>query len=292
MSLYVVGLPFWNDTRATWNAIGSGQDIKLLYGGPVDGDAQKQIQEIETLIARKVDGIVVSAADSVALVPEINKAVDSGIPVVTYLNDAPTSKRLTNITSELEESSLKVGRAALGTLSKPAKAVISYSNAGHQEQTARMHGFQMLAQQNPGLTIVGVIEDKFDESKGAAALKPLLAKHPDIAFVFGCNSRAAVGAVSALKELHVQPGKVTVTAWDQDEDVLNLISQGWVKYSVAQNSSFMTQIAFSILQARAGGWLYPTNRRFAENGVRPVPERITVPVSLISPENVKAFYPR
>jgi ribose transport system substrate-binding protein len=292
MSLYVVGLPFWNDTKATWDAIGRQPGVKTIYSGPVDGDPQKQIQDIDTMIARKVDGIVVSASDSAALVLEINKAVDSGIPVVTYLNDAPNSKRMTNITSELEASSLKVGGAALENNTEPATAIISCADAGNQEQTARRHGFEMLAQQNPQLKIVGVVEDKFDDATGAQRIKPLLAKYRKLNYIFGCNSRSAVGAVSALKETGAKPGQVVVTGWDEDADELNLIEQGWVKYSVAQNSALMTQIAFAILQASAQGTLYPSNRQFQQYGISPVPDRIMIPVSLISSANVKGYYPK
>jgi ribose transport system substrate-binding protein len=293
MNVVVSGVPFWTDTRAAWTAIDEGRpDVRTVYGGPTDTDAQKQIDEIEALISQKVSGIVVAPADSAALVPVIDRAVTQGIPVVTYLVDAPKSKRIAYIASELEDASLKVGKQVLQQTGGRSKAIIVYAEAGNEEQEARRRGFEMLTKQFPNLEIVGVIADKYSESVGAEQIRPLLTKHPDIQYIFGCNSRSAVGAVSALRELGFERGKVTVTGWDTDQDVLSLIAEGWVKASVAQNSTFMTQLSFSILEAQSGGWLYPKNRRFEENGVRPLPEKIIVPVQLVTQDNVRGYSPR
>jgi ribose transport system substrate-binding protein len=292
LTVLVSGVPFWNDTKATWAAVGKGEHVVTSYGGPTDTDGAKQIQEIDALIAKKVDGIVVYPTDSMALVPEINKAVDAGIPVVTYLNDAPGSKRLTYVTSELEDASLKVGNEAVVDAKMPEEAIIMYSEPGNQEQEARKHGFELLVAKHPNLKIVAVVVDKFDETIGAQSLAPLLAKYPNVKYVFGCNSRSAVGAVTALKQAQIPAGKVTVTAWDADADILDLISKGWIKASVYQNSAYMTQLAFNILEAQVGGWMYPGNRRFEENSIRAVPEKIVVPVQLITQANVRGYYPR
>src|ERR1035441_2393195 len=82
MNVLVSGVPFFSDTQATWKAMGAGLGVKTVYGGPLDTDAQKQIQQIEALIAQKVDGLVIAPTDSAALAPVINSAVDRGIPVI------------------------------------------------------------------------------------------------------------------------------------------------------------------------------------------------------------------
>jgi ABC-type sugar transport system substrate-binding protein len=293
MNVVVSSVPFWTDTRAAWTAIDEGRaDIKTVFGGPTDTNGQRQIEEIEALIAQKVNGIVIAPADSAALVPAIDRAVAQGIPVVTYLVDAPKSKRTAYVASELEDASLKVGKQVLQQGNRRSKVIIVYAEAGNEEQETRRRGFEMLVKQNPNMEIVGVVADKYSESAGAEQLRPLLTKYPDVQYIFGCNSRSAVGAVSALKELGFEKGKVTVTGWDTDADVLNLISEGWVKASAAQNSSFMTQLCFSILKAQSGGWLYPKNRRFEENGVKPLPEKIIVPVQIVTQENVRGYAQR
>jgi ribose transport system substrate-binding protein len=266
--------------------------VNTLYGGPIDTDAQKQIQEIEALLSKGIDGLVVAPCDSAALAPVINKAVDKGIMVVTYLNDVPASKRIAYVTSELEDASLKVGRHVILQTNSPAKAIIVYAEPSNLEQQGRRRGFEMLTNEFRNLQIVAVVSDKFDAAVATEQMRPLLAKYPDVAYVFGCGSRSAVGTVAALQEMNFKPGQVTVTGWDYDEDELNLIKQGWVKVAAAQNTSYMTQIAFNILEANVGGYLYPINHPFKEHGVRALPEKIVVPVALVTQSNLEGYMPR
>jgi ABC-type sugar transport system substrate-binding protein len=85
---------------------------------------------------------------------------------------------------------------------------------------------------------------------------------------------------------------VRVSGWDTDQDVLDLIKDGWVQGSVAQQSTFMTEMMFGILEANRLGYLYPTQRLYKEHGVRPLPDSILVPINLVTPQNVAGFYPK
>lgn len=292
MNVVVSGVPFWQDTRDTWQAVDRARpDVVTSFGGPLDTDAQEQIQQVEAAIAQDVDGIIIAPADSAALAPVIDRAVARNIPVVTLLVDSPSSRRLAYVTSELEAASMRVGNAVLGNGPATGRAVIVYAQAGNEEQEARRRGFEQLAREHPGLQIVGVVQDNYDEGRGAEQIKALLTRYPDIRYIFGSNSRSAVGAVSALRELHFQPGRVIVTGWDTDRDVLDLIRQGWVSATVAQQSAYMTQVAFNLIDAAHRNYLYPVGRNFQGARIRPVPEQITVPVTVVNRENVGGFYP-
>jgi ribose transport system substrate-binding protein len=70
-----------------------GPHIKTELAGSAEVDAAVEAKALEQLIAKKPNGIVVTAADSATLVPSINKAVDAGIPVVGFDVDSPDSKR-------------------------------------------------------------------------------------------------------------------------------------------------------------------------------------------------------
>lgn len=293
MNVVVSGVPFWADTRSTWTKLQENREgVSTVFGGPLDTDVQKQVEEIDALESVGVDGFVIAPANSSSLTPTIDRLVDKGVPVVTYLVDAPESKRLVYIASELEAASAKVAEYSVTPGdSSSAKALILFAEAGNAEQEARRRGFEQFAE-TIGIEVVDVLEDKYDEVLGAELVRAALAKYPDLNYIFGCNSRSAVGTVSALREMGYVAGDVVVTGWDTDRDVLDLINGGWVKASAAQHSSFMTNLAFSILDGISRGSLYPPNRQFQENGVSPVPERIVVPVQLVTKTNVAAFYPR
>ena len=60
---------------------------------PASADQLKQKEILESYITQRVDGIAISALNGDFLTDTINRAIDAGIPVVTWDSDAPKSKR-------------------------------------------------------------------------------------------------------------------------------------------------------------------------------------------------------
>jgi ABC-type sugar transport system substrate-binding protein len=278
-------VPFWNESKKAWESLGQhAPNINTSFGGPTDTDAQKQIDEINTLSSAHLSGLVLAPADSKALVPTVNALTEKQIPVVTFLNDAPGSKRLTYITSELIAGGEKIGEFVAKKLQGKGNVLISYGQAGSDEQESRARGIRQALSRYPGIKVEATFEDKFDDAVGAEQAKTLISKNRDVSAIVGCNSKSASGAVVALKELGYKPGQVTVTGWDYDESLLNLVQQGWVQGSVAQNSEFEAYLAFSILQAQNQGVFSSIN---AKRSI--VPDTIVIPVQVITAEDVSHF---
>src|ERR1700683_4752621 len=59
-------------------------NVELIYTGPTKTTAEEQIAVIDSLIAQKVDAIVISANDTNALVPVCKKAMSRGIKVISF----------------------------------------------------------------------------------------------------------------------------------------------------------------------------------------------------------------
>jgi len=62
--------------------------VECLYIGPGEhGGGEEQVQVVNDLIAKKVDGIAVSPANAAAMAGALKKAKDAGIPVLTWDSD-------------------------------------------------------------------------------------------------------------------------------------------------------------------------------------------------------------
>ena len=71
-----------------------GVTIKIDWRTPNEEDPQKQADAVEQLVKPGANGIAISCSDANKLTDAIDKAVDNGVPVVTFDSDAPKSKRL------------------------------------------------------------------------------------------------------------------------------------------------------------------------------------------------------
>ncbi len=290
MNVVVSTVPFWIESREMWTRLDESEpSVKVSYGGPDNTDAQKQVEELDGLVARGLDGLVIAPADSKSLKPKIDAIAAKGIPVITYLVDAPGSKRLTYITSELEPAGEKIARFVADRIGRKGKIIISLGESGSDEQEARARGIRNAIRTFQGMSVAGTVEDKFDENVGSEQIKALLAKHKDIKAIVGCNSRSAIGAMVALKELGFKPGQVAVTGWDFDNEIVDGIKAGWVHASVAQNSEFMTYLAFTILKGYKDGLLNPTSADAIFKRASSLPDKIVVPVSLIDKQNAEDY---
>jgi ribose transport system substrate-binding protein len=59
-------------------------EVAELYITDAGGDINKQIADIEDLLAKGIDALLVTPASPTALVPVIEEAYESGIPVIVF----------------------------------------------------------------------------------------------------------------------------------------------------------------------------------------------------------------
>ncbi|MBX3394317.1 MAG: sugar ABC transporter substrate-binding protein [Phycisphaerae bacterium] len=288
MNVVVANVPFWTESRLTWEKLAAtSNSTTATFGGPHNSDANAQGAELRSILARGCNGLVVAPADAASVAPILRDYESADVPVITYLIDSPEVHKLTYITSELEQAGERIGRYAVGAVSRKGAVLISYAQAGNPEQEARAKGIRDAVQQTQGFTVLDPIEDKYDEQHGGEQIRALLVQNPNIVAIVGCNSRSAIGAVQALKALNRKAGDVVVTGWDYDNDLLDLIDQGWVAASVAQNTEFMTFLAFELLEGYHEG-LVRAKRGITPGAIVP-PAQITVPVEVITKETAAAF---
>lgn len=71
-------------------------NVEIIFTGPAKATAEGQIELINSLVAQKVDAIVVSANDPDALVPATKKAMGRGIKVLSFDSGIAKDGRLFN----------------------------------------------------------------------------------------------------------------------------------------------------------------------------------------------------
>ena len=115
-------------------------DIDVLVEELSNRSHRSYFEAIGRLEERGIDGLIVTAPDTVAMTEEIDRLVAAGIPVVTCDSDVRQSRRLYHIGQDM----VKSGRVAAGLLAPYIEGAEVLVVTGNREFTAhglRVRGF-------------------------------------------------------------------------------------------------------------------------------------------------------
>jgi ribose transport system substrate-binding protein len=147
-------------------------DVKNVVYTQSDNQVQKQISNIQSMIARKVDAIIMTPISPSATVPVIKQAEAAGIPVVLLSAEADTKDYTALVTVDQK----KFGAAGAEWLAKSlgGKGNIYALNgvAGLSTDSLRFAGAKAVFAKYPGIKIVADTHASWDEAQ--AARKPLV----------------------------------------------------------------------------------------------------------------------
>ncbi len=219
--------PFFVKMREGAEAEAKKQGVELrTFAGKYDGDTQTQVEAIESLISAGAKGILLTASDTVAIVPTVRKARDRGILVIELDTplDPPNAADATFATDNFRAGQL-IGQWANKTLGDKAKdahiAMLDLAPTAVSVDVLRDTGFLS----GFGITvadprrigtetdkrIVGHDVTKGSEEGGRTAMENLLQRDPHVNLVYTINEPAAAGAYQALKSVGRDHGVLIVS---------------------------------------------------------------------------------
>jgi len=243
MVVFLKGSEFFNWTYqgALDAAKAIGPHVKVELQGPAEWDATLQARAIDQLIARRVDGVLVTAGDAATLVPSINRATAAGIPVVTFDSDAPGSDRLAFVGTNNYQAGFTAGTEMAKWLNGQGHVgVSSFPGPDHLRQ--RVQGFEDGLAAAGANVRVSVVNDEGDVSKAETQLTALLQANPDINGIFAAHGNPGPGAASAVNSLN-RVGSVSIMGFDFGMPVIELIESGEIRGTVGQNPYLMGYMA-------------------------------------------------
>ncbi len=141
-------LEFFNAHKYGWEWGGEALGVTATYVGPAEYDMNAMVAAFDQAIAKKPKGICTFAVEPV-LQPQIDKATDAGIPVVTILGDLPNSKRIAYVGSYQRDLGYTGGMAISEALGGKGKVAI-LSIPGVQMFDDREAGYREAFEKYPG----------------------------------------------------------------------------------------------------------------------------------------------
>ena len=225
-------------------------------------DQRRELQELQSLIERGIDGIVLVGASQA---PELRTLVQqAGVPVITtYVSKAQGGIPAIGIdnhraTRELTQYLLSLGHVRFGAI-----ANVPPSN---DRSRARLDGIQKtLADAGIRLKPTQVVRADLSLAQGRSALRQLISDHPDTTAVICTTDTLAIGAMAEARKLGLDiPRKLSITGFDDVE-------------IAAQVDPPLTTISIPVAEIGRGAADYLIN---AIAGL-PIPKSVQLPYRLI-----------
>lgn len=204
---------------------------------------EQQVSLVQNEVSKGMQAILITPADSKALVPALKKAQDAGVLVINLDNRLdPESMKEQGLNlggyvgADNEAGGKKAGEAMLAALSGKGKVVILEGIRSADNAQARKRGFESAVKGK--MDIVDSESAEWDTEKAYAKTLALLAKHTDLAGIFCANDNMAIGAMRAVSEKGLK-GKITVVGYDNIPGVRKALDSGEMKATIEQHPESM-----------------------------------------------------
>ncbi len=158
-----------------------------------------QYNQVEDLIQRKVDAIILNPTDADALVPAVKDANKAGIPVITLDRSVNGGKVAMFIASDNVAGGRMAAEYIVKALKGKGKVVLLRGIPGASATRERTKGFMDVISKYPGIEIVADQTANFDMAQGLSVTESILVAHPQIDAIFAENDSMALGAIRAIK---------------------------------------------------------------------------------------------
>ncbi len=208
--------------------------VDAVMVGPVGAAADQQVAELENLIQAGVDGIAISSASTDALAPLINRAVEMGIPVVTYNTDNPSSNRLAFAGQDLVQSGREAGELMAKVLGGNGNVLITTLDAAAQWSLDRESGAREALANYPGIKVVSTVNTGTEPQQIYASIENAMLANPNVDGILSleCCSTPAAGEYVKRNNLASQ---VKVVGFDLLPATVGLVQEGIVSATIDQN---------------------------------------------------------
>jgi len=279
-------IPYWQAASAGLSQAGTEMKLRFEMVGPDTYDPQAELQEFRKARQKKPSGILVSAADSALLKPEIDAAVADGIPVITMDADSPTSKRLMFIGTDNYAAGQMGGRVLAKELHGKGNIVV-YTMPEQANLQERLHGYEAVLSGYPGIKVTEVVSMKGDPRIPFDHTKELLDKKTAVDG-FVCLEALSCPEVAEVLSREQVKGKVVV-AMDTDPRTLDLIQKGMIAATIAQKPYTMAYFGLQVLDMVHHHRPSSLLTDWRQDTRSPLPALIDTGATLIDQNNIAEF---
>ncbi len=271
-----------------------GAGLETMPATNANGDAGKQIADMQNLIAGGATAIIANPTDSQAIIPALKAAESAGIPVVA-IDMAPAGGKVAMI---VRADNISMGETACETLGKAiggkGKVLSLQGDQATTNGRDRTTGFNdCMARSFPAVEIIEQPTD-WQADKAATAAQTVVSATPDLTAIYMQSDSVMLnGVLNALKSAdRLKPrgeeGHVYTISIDATPFALEQIRAGYLDAAVSQPLDGYVNYGVDYMKRAMAGESFPAGptdhgSEIVMLGDNPMD---MLPAPLVAPENV------
>jgi ribose transport system substrate-binding protein len=226
---------FWLAVKRGAEKAGEELGYEILYVGVQDQtNIAGQVNLVNDMVVRKVDGILIAATDAKALAPAVEKAIESGVPVITLDSGVDSDAPYAYIATDNIGAAKIAAETLAGLIDGKGKVGDIGITAGSQTGREREDGFLEGMKAFPEIEVLPVQYSGCDPAKSLNVATDMYTGNQDIAGYFGACDGGGTGAGQMVKQKDLK-GKVHVVSFDTSPEELQLFKDGYIDALIVQD---------------------------------------------------------
>lgn len=205
-------------------------------------DPSKELGNVEDLLVKGVDVLLINPTDSDAVVSSVRAANRSKISVVTLDRAANGGKVVSHVASDNVLGGEVAGNYIVEKLGGKGKVVELEGIPGTTAARDRGEGFNKAIAGK--LEVVAKQSADFDRTKGLTVMENILQAQPEINAVFAHNDEMALGALKAIEASGRK--NIVVVGFDATDDAVAAVKDGKLSATVAQKPAEIGAIGVEV----------------------------------------------
>ena len=237
LSISTLNNPFFVTLADAAKAQASENGVNITVADAQD-DASKQASDVENLIQKGVDLIIINPVDSASVASAVEAANAKNIPVITVDRSAEGGEVVAHIASDNVAGGELAGEYLMTLIEEGAEVAMLEGVAGSSAARDRGQGFLNIV--DGKVNLVASQTANFNRTEGLTVMENILQANPNVKAVFAQNDEMALGALEAISSANKD---VIVIGFDATDDAVAKVQAGQLAATVAQQPALIGEKA-------------------------------------------------
>lgn len=237
LSMNTLNNPFFVDVKNGASKGAEENGVELIVSD-AQNESSKQLTDIENLIQKKPDFLIIDPCDSEAVTSAIEEANEKGIPVLTIDRASNGGEVVSHIGFDAIHSGNIAGDFIADKIGGKGKVVEIMGIMGTNVAQDRSKGFNKAIAKHNEIEIVANQTANFDRAEAMKVMENILQANPEIDAVYAANDEMALGALEAI-EAAGRLEEIVLIGCDAIDPSIEAIKAGKLEATIAEPPFFL-----------------------------------------------------